>query len=75
VIAILDGDCLNLSPLRGHVGVRFVTTSEELAESLRTVDRGGVAEQHEEFFILDRALPRWKRLLSPAPIPDSVANP
>jgi surface carbohydrate biosynthesis protein (TIGR04326 family) len=66
VIIGLDGDDLNLSPLRGRVGVRFVSTCDELVDALKTAGRGAeVAESdRKEFFYLDRDLPRWKRLLA-----------
>ena len=65
VIIALDGDDLNLSPLRGHVGVRFVSTRDELLNALETAGcRTGAADSDREaFFFLDPALPRWKRLL------------
>ena len=65
VIIALDGDDLNLSPLRGHVGVRFVSTRDELLNALETTGCGtGAADSDREtFFFLDPALPRWKQLL------------
>jgi surface carbohydrate biosynthesis protein (TIGR04326 family) len=70
VIIGIDGDALNLSPLRGRPGAHFVSTSKELAAALQTLrrDNAAVDTQHEDFFFLDTDLPRWKRLLpSPAP--------
>jgi surface carbohydrate biosynthesis protein (TIGR04326 family) len=66
VIIGLDGDDLNLSPLRGRVGVRFVSTCDELVDALKTAGRGAeIAESdRREFFYLDHDLPRWKRLLA-----------
>jgi surface carbohydrate biosynthesis protein (TIGR04326 family) len=66
VIIGLSGDDLNLSPLRGRVGVRFVSSCNELVDALKTAGRGAeVAESdRKEFFCLDRDLPRWKRLLA-----------
>jgi len=66
VIIGLDGDELNLSPLRGCVGVRFVSTCDELLDALKTAGYGAeVADSNrEQFFFLDPALPRWKRLLN-----------
>jgi surface carbohydrate biosynthesis protein (TIGR04326 family) len=65
VIIGLNGDELNLSPLRGCGGVRFVSTCDELLDALKTADcRAGIADSdREQFFFLDAALPRWKRLL------------
>jgi surface carbohydrate biosynthesis protein (TIGR04326 family) len=69
VIIMLDGTTLNLSPLRGQSGVRFVGTPAELARAMISVveerARGAVPE---ELFYLDRHLPRWSRLLSSAPL-------
>jgi surface carbohydrate biosynthesis protein (TIGR04326 family) len=70
VIIGLDGDELNLSPLRGQHEVRFVSTCEELAEALQTVGRGTAIKEsdREHFFFLELDLPRWRRLLSyPSP--------
>jgi surface carbohydrate biosynthesis protein (TIGR04326 family) len=66
VIIALDGDELNLSPLRGQPGVRFVTTAAQLADALRSSNGVGVATDadRDEFFFLDPQLPRWKRLVS-----------
>ena len=68
VIIGLDGDDLNLSPLRDQPGVRFVSTREELAEALETavLTRAMADSNRGEFFFLDPDLPRWKRLLARA---------
>lgn len=63
VVIALDGDALNLSPLRGRAGVRFAGTAEEMAESLLTVGHGSSPAACEDFFFLDRELPRWRELL------------
>jgi surface carbohydrate biosynthesis protein (TIGR04326 family) len=68
VIISLDGDDLNLSPLRGQSGVRFVSSSQDLADALRAA-RGDAAvadSDRNEFFLLDPELTRWKRLLAEA---------
>jgi surface carbohydrate biosynthesis protein (TIGR04326 family) len=67
VIISLDGDELNLSPLRGESGVRFVTSSQELAQALDAAGATAVAPlgDRSEFFFLDAGLPRWKRLMLP----------
>jgi surface carbohydrate biosynthesis protein (TIGR04326 family) len=66
VIIALDGDGLNLSPLRGKQGVYFVSTGAELAEALHTAGLGVSTSSRDraEFFFLDPDLPRWKRLLA-----------
>ncbi len=67
VVVMLEETELNFSPLRGQPGVRFVSTPEELAESLQTADQGmAKGPDHNEFFFLDPELPRWQRLLSSA---------
>ena len=64
VIIMLDGNQLNLSPLRGQSHVRFVSTPEELAEALQSANRGvAVDAEEDELFFLDSELPRWNRLL------------
>jgi surface carbohydrate biosynthesis protein (TIGR04326 family) len=66
VIVMLDGDDLNLSPLRGQPGVRFVSTRAEFVDALQTAgNEPAPGVKHEELFFLDPALTRWKRLLSP----------
>jgi surface carbohydrate biosynthesis protein (TIGR04326 family) len=66
VIIGLDGDELNLSPLRGQAGVRFVSSCEELAEALQATKSGvaRVPSKSAEFFFLNPGLARWKRLLA-----------
>lgn len=59
VIVGLNGSDLNLSPLRGEAGVRFVGTAAEMADALANARRAPAAE----FFHLDANLPRWRRLL------------
>ena len=65
VIVMLDETQLNLSPLRGHPGVTFVSTPRELAAALdRAHERPETKARNMDFFFLDPALPRWSRLLS-----------
>jgi surface carbohydrate biosynthesis protein (TIGR04326 family) len=67
VIIALDGTDLNLSPLRGQPGVRFVGTPDELVEALQTPDLGRSTDAGgNNFFFLDTGLPRWKQLLPSA---------
>ncbi len=63
VIIGLDGGGLNLSPLRGQSGVRFVSTPKELAKAFQAASQGMGTNPDNEFFFLDTELPRWKRLL------------
>lgn len=62
VISVLDGDALNISPLRGTEAVEYVTSPEELVKALNNV-RGTQSGVRSEFFFLERALPRWRKLL------------
>lgn len=65
VVVMLDDTELNLSPLRGKSGVRFVTTSLELADVLGTIGDDLAADRDcSDFFFMDPELPRWRRLLS-----------
>jgi len=64
VIVMLDDTQLNLSPLRGHTGVTFVSTPRELASALdRAHEHPEAKVTNTDFFFLDPALPRWSRLL------------
>jgi surface carbohydrate biosynthesis protein (TIGR04326 family) len=69
VIIGLDGDDLNLSPLRGKADVRFVSTCAGLAAALQDLSPQDSQSSRErsDFFFLDPGLPRWKRLLALAP--------
>lgn len=64
VVSVLDGDSLNMSPLHSLAGVRFVTSSTELAEALsnRIILDSGC--KRKDFFTIDSALPGWRDLLS-----------
>ncbi len=66
VIVGLDGNELNLSPLRGRRGVRFVGSCADLFEALQVAARGAVSMDTDRanFFFLDSDLTRWKRLLA-----------
>jgi surface carbohydrate biosynthesis protein (TIGR04326 family) len=65
VIVDLDGDGLNLSPLRGQPGVYFVSSAGEMIVALQAVAQGESRTHSDraDFFCLDLELPRWKRLL------------
>jgi len=64
VILYSDGRSFNLSPLRGHSDVHFISTPEELTEVLQKGDQNtAVDSEYNEFFFLDPELPRWKKLL------------
>jgi len=66
VVSVLNADAFNMSPLRGLVGVQFVTSAEELADSLRSPSRLDCESEREGYFTIDRALPRWRSLLDSA---------
>jgi surface carbohydrate biosynthesis protein (TIGR04326 family) len=65
VIVMLDETELNLSPLRGQPGVRFVSTPEEVIEAIQTADDDMVGSpKRNDFFFLEPELPRWAGLLA-----------
>ena len=63
VIVFLGNGELNLSPLRGISGVSFVSNPEEMSLALTTQNSLDQRLQLQEFFWLDRDLPRWRRLI------------
>jgi surface carbohydrate biosynthesis protein (TIGR04326 family) len=66
VVVMLDETEINLSPLRGQSGVKFVGTPGELAEALQMRQQPNAASRSDisDFFFLDPELPRWSRLLA-----------
>jgi surface carbohydrate biosynthesis protein (TIGR04326 family) len=66
VIIGVDGDGLNLSPLRGQAGACFVSSPEDMAAALQAIGSVGAAPARDRngFFWLDAELPRWQRLLA-----------
>lgn len=63
VISLLDATMLNLSPLRGAVGVSFVSTPNQLALALKSIShsqRGNV--NIEDYFTINRELPLWRKI-------------
>ena len=64
VITFLDGEDLNLSPLRKRDGVYFVSESLHLANMINEINvRSELQSKTLEYFYIDSALPRWKNLL------------
>ncbi len=64
VAVMLDPATLNFSPLRGRSGIRFVSTAAELVDVLHGLALAdSPAASVRDFFFLDPALPRWRRLL------------
>lgn len=64
VVVMLDDTELNFSPLRGQLGVRFVSKPDELANALENLSGYTLPEfDYRDFVFLDTKLPRWNRLL------------
>jgi surface carbohydrate biosynthesis protein (TIGR04326 family) len=72
VISMLDGNALNMSPLRGMRNVTYVTNHVELAQALRTVPDRADVDQIEPYFCLDRGVPLWRKLLEPVSAESSL---
>lgn len=66
VVQMLDGNTVNVSPLRGLKGVVHVTNPTELAEALRNAKQRERV-MPESYFCLDEELPRWQKLLDMSP--------
>lgn len=64
VVVFLDDEEFNHSPLRGTAGVRFAGNATELVTALESARRCVPPPAVEDFFWLDRGLPRWSALLS-----------
>ena len=65
VISVLDPTALNLSPLRGITGVKFVSSARDLHNALLEIS----SQSHEDakrinYFYVDPSLPRWRALIS-----------
>jgi surface carbohydrate biosynthesis protein (TIGR04326 family) len=64
VISLLDPTQLNLHPLRGELGVWFVTTPEELARAIGAVGKVEVNLNNEfDYFYLDDDLQYWHEII------------
>ena len=64
VISALDPESLNLSPLRGVEGVRFVSSSDMLREALRAACLKDDEAPGIQYFNVDSLLQRWRALFS-----------
>jgi surface carbohydrate biosynthesis protein (TIGR04326 family) len=65
VVSTLDPSCLNMSPLRGLLGVSFVSTPVALAEALvASVTMPRIPVDPRDFFRLDQKLTKWQLLLT-----------
>ncbi|XDZ70410.1 TIGR04326 family surface carbohydrate biosynthesis protein [Alphaproteobacteria bacterium LSUCC0744] len=64
IISLRDAEALNLSPLRGFEGVLFVDTPETLESALSYLQANPRVEYklRQEFFNLDKKLPKWLKL-------------
>jgi surface carbohydrate biosynthesis protein (TIGR04326 family) len=63
VIQIIDGNSLNMSPLRNIEGVIYITDDITLVNAINEVS----IEKHfvfKPFFYLNKDLPKWKKLLT-----------
>ena len=65
VVSVLDPNTLNLSPLRGIAGVRFVSSAEMLSDALlEAYSQSGDVYERVDYFNVDSSLPRWQALLT-----------
>ena len=64
VAIYLEGDDLNLNPLFGVKGIKFISNAKELASILKERKNLEPLPKVDEFFWLDDQFPRWSRLLS-----------
>ena len=68
VVILLEPGRLNLSPLRGCPGVRFVAGPGELASALEVGTPSALPDSaSREIFFFDAALPRWAHILGHGP--------
>lgn len=73
VIAFLDDEGFNQSPLRGVAHVRFVSTPADLSSAIDALTSQRVDTPIDEFFWIDPSLPRWSALLS-TPLQLGITN-
>ncbi|EMY76279.1 hypothetical protein LEP1GSC060_1531 [Leptospira weilii serovar Ranarum str. ICFT] len=62
MISFLDGETLNMSPLRGRRNVFFVSNASELIEVFESVKKLS-ADDLDSFFNLEEDIPRWNALI------------
>lgn len=64
VISMLDPSMLNLSPLLGCDDVAFIASAQDLSTTLtKIITDTKTKPTRENFFTLDKSLPRWHSLL------------
>jgi surface carbohydrate biosynthesis protein (TIGR04326 family) len=65
VVSVSDPTMLNMSPLRGHSGVSYVSSSRELTKALQAAYLGKIPLPPKIcIFNLNTALPLWRHLLT-----------
>ena len=62
VITLLDGETLNLSPLRSIKSVYFIDSAKDLAIAINDIEVINI-EQRKDYFYLNPELPRWREQL------------
>ncbi|EMJ96559.1 TIGR04326 family surface carbohydrate biosynthesis protein [Leptospira alstonii] len=62
IISFLDGETLNMSPLRGRRNVFFVSNASELVEAFESVKKLSAGDL-DTFFNLEEDIPRWCTLI------------
>lgn len=67
VLSMLDGSAFNMSPLRGVLGVVFVSSPAELARELLKSHRHIDSAENHEYFTINPGMPRWKSLFRTLP--------
>ncbi len=64
VVIYLDGNDLNMSPLRGFEGVTFVSDPEQLCAALESSNLLDVSREVSDFFWVDLDMPKWGKIIS-----------
>ncbi len=64
VVSILDPRQINRNPLRGYADVYFVSCAVDLIKALKAImTTPPKTSSRQEFFTLDKDLPRWRKLI------------
>ena len=63
VVALIDGTQLNLSPLRGLKGVKFVINGKQLGVFLNKAYASKNLNKRKKYFFINKQLPKWKKLI------------
>jgi surface carbohydrate biosynthesis protein (TIGR04326 family) len=67
VISVRDPDNFNMSPLRGFVGVEFVSSAAELLKALKLTNSAD-SDRAQDYFYTDPSLHYWSSLLGCRPL-------